>query len=181
MILTWISSLQKKHNTIRIDEEGYLKIYPFYLIMQCLSAMIRLQKRGKQMRDANQTIGNLIDHQKFAYISSIDEDGFPNTKAMYAPRVREGIKVLYFTTNTSSKRVAQFLKNANACVYFNDTRFFLGIMLKGTMEVLEDAKSKKMIWKDGDEMYYPKGVSDPDYCVLRFTATVGRYYQNFKS
>jgi general stress protein 26 len=54
-------------------------------------------------------------------------------------------------------------------------------MLKGTMEVLKDSKSKKMIWKDGDEIYYSKGVIDPDYCVLKFTAQDGRYYSNFKS
>ena len=30
-------------------------------------------------------------------------------------------------------------------------------------------------------MYYPKGVNDPDYCVLKFTAEKGRYYSNFRS
>ena len=54
-------------------------------------------------------------------------------------------------------------------------------MLKGTMEVMEDADTKKMIWRDGDTMYYPGGVTDPDYCVLKFTAQSGRYYANFKS
>ena len=62
-----------------------------------------------------------------------------------------------------------------------DKRFFRGVMLKGTMEVLEDATSKEMIWQDGDTMYYPGGVTDPDYCVLKFTAQSGRYYANFNS
>jgi general stress protein 26 len=26
-----------------------------------------------------------------------------------------------------------------------------------------------------------QGVTDPDYCVLKFTARSGRYYSNFKS
>jgi general stress protein 26 len=54
-------------------------------------------------------------------------------------------------------------------------------MLKGTMEVLEDSATKEEIWETGDTMYYPKGVTDPDYCVLKFTAHSGRYYANFKS
>lgn len=54
-------------------------------------------------------------------------------------------------------------------------------MLKGIMEPLEDTKSKKMIWQEGDTLYYPKGVTDPDYCVLKFTAESGRYYANFHS
>lgn len=54
-------------------------------------------------------------------------------------------------------------------------------MLTGTMEVLEDPVYKEMIWQEGDTMYYPEGVTDPDYCVLRFTASQGRYYSNFSS
>lgn len=133
------------------------------------------------MRDAEKTIGNLIDKQGVSLISSIDEDGFPNTKAMLPPRRREGIQTFYFTTNTSSMRVSQYKKNPNACIYFCDRRFFRGVMLVGTVEVLEDSASKEMIWREGDTMYYPKGVTDPDYCVLRFTGTKGRYYSNFKS
>lgn len=38
------------------------------------------------MRDAEKTIGNLIDKQKVAVISSIDAEGFPTTKAMLPPR-----------------------------------------------------------------------------------------------
>ncbi|MFV0393386.1 MAG: pyridoxamine 5'-phosphate oxidase family protein [Coprobacillaceae bacterium] len=133
------------------------------------------------MRDPNKTIRNMIDKQKTAYISSVDNDGFPNTKAMLAPRLIEGIKVFYFTTNTSSKRVQQYKENNKACIYFSDQRFFRGVMLQGVMEVLEDQESKQKIWQEGDTMYYSKGVSDPDYCVLRFTATKGRYYSNFSS
>ena len=133
------------------------------------------------MRDAEKTIGNLIDKQGIAFISSIDKDGFPNSKAMLPPRKREGIRVFYFTTNTSSMRVSQYRKNPNACIYFCDKRFFRGVMLKGIMEVLEDSASKEMIWKDGDTLYYSKGVTDPDYCVIKFTAKAGRFYSNFRS
>jgi len=133
------------------------------------------------MRNVEQTIGKLIDKQGVSLISSVDNDGFPNTKAMLPPRKRSGIKTFYFTTNTSSMRVTQYRKNPKACIYFFDKRFFRGVMLKGTMEVLEDAASKEMIWKEGDTMYYPLGVTDPDYCVLKFSAETGRYYSNFSS
>lgn len=133
------------------------------------------------LHDPEKTIGNIIDKTKVSIISSVDENGFPNTKAMLPPRKRVGIKNLYFTTNTSSMRVKQYSIDPKACVYFFDQRFFKGVMLKGTMEVLKDKKTKQMIWRDGDEMYYSKGMSDPDYCVLKFTALNGRYYSNFGS
>ena len=133
------------------------------------------------LRDKERTLGNLIDKQSTSFISSVDSNGFPNTKAMMMPRKRGGLKTFYFTTNTSSMRVSQYRTSPKACIYFCDKRFFRGVMLKGVMEILEDATSKEMIWREGDEMYYPKGVTDPDYCVLKFTAQTGRYYANFSS
>ena len=47
--------------------------------------------------------------------------------------------------------------------------------------MLRDPEHKKMIWQDNDITYYPQGINNPDYCVLRFTATSGRYYATFKS
>jgi len=133
------------------------------------------------MRDAEKTIGNLIDKQKICHLSSVDSEGFPNTKAMLNPRKRDGIKQIYLSTNTSSMRVAQFRENPKSCLYFEDRRFFRGVMLVGTVEVMEDSEHKEMLWENGDTKYYPLGVTDPDYCVLRFTAIKGRYYSNFKS
>ena len=52
-------------------------------------------------------------------------------------------------------------------------------VLRGTMEVLTDAASKQLIWREGDTQYYPGGVTDPNYCVLKFTATDGRFYSDF--
>ena len=133
------------------------------------------------MRDPESMIGKMIDSQKVSFIGSVDEGGYPNAKAMLPPRIREGIRTFYFTTNTSSMRAGQYRKDPRACVYFFDGRFFRGVMLKGTMEVLTDSVSKEKVWREGDTMYYKEGVADPDYCVLRFTAVSGRYYSNFSS
>ncbi len=124
-----------------------------------------------------------IQKQNVSFISSIDENGFPNIKAMLKPRKMNGIKEFYFTTNTSSLRVNQYLSNPNASIYFyQKTSYrYVGVMLVGKMEVLTDQDTKNMIWRDGDTMFYKEGVTDPDYCVLKFTAESGRYYSNLKT
>ena len=60
------------------------------------------------MRDPEKTIGNIIDKASVSIISSVDENGFPNTKAMLPVRKREQINKIYFSTNTSSMRVQQY-------------------------------------------------------------------------
>jgi len=133
------------------------------------------------MKDPEKTIGNLIDKAPLTQICYVDDEGYPITKAMLKPREREGIKVFWFSTNTSSNKVKFFRKNPKASIYFVDKRFFRGISLMGTVEVLETAEAKERLWQKGDTMYYHKGVTDPDYCVLRFTATKGRFYSHFRS
>lgn len=123
-----------------------------------------------------------IKRQKTAFIASVDEEGFPNIKAMYAPRKIEGDS-FYFSTNTSSMRSKQFMENPKASIYFYRRGWFRyeAVMLTGTMEVLQEEEIKREIWQIGDTVYYKQGVTDPDYCVLKFTAVRGRYYTNFKS
>lgn len=133
------------------------------------------------MRDAEKTIGKMMDRSGTSFLAYVDEDGYPVTKAMLKPREREGIRTIWFSTNTSSQKVRCFRNDPKASVYFIDKRFFRGVSLIGTMEVLETAEAKERIWRKGDTMYYKEGVTDPDYCVLKFTAVRGRYYSNFKS
>ena len=128
-------------------------------------------------------IAEFIRKQKVAFICSIDRDGFPNVKAMLKPRKINGLREFYFTTNTSSMRVKQYLSDPKASIYFYHKGLirYTGVMLKGKMEVLTDQETKDMIWRNGDKMFYKGGVTDPDYCVLKFTAECGRYYCDLKT
>ena len=52
-----------------------------------------------------QKLERFIDKQKASLICSVDDEGYPNVKAMLKPRKRVGLKEFYFSTNTSSMRV----------------------------------------------------------------------------
>lgn len=124
-------------------------------------------------------VEKIINNATSVIISTVDEYGYPHTRAMLVPRKINGLKHFYFTTNTSSQKVKQLRDNPKSCIYFYDATSYIGVMLIGTAAVLEDEAAKKMIWRTGDEIYYPKGVCDPDYCVLMFTAKTLRYYSDF--
>lgn len=132
-------------------------------------------------KETSDMIIRLLESSKVSFIGSVDTEGFPTIKAMLAPRAREGFKTIYYSTNTSSLRVSQFRDNPKASVYFCDPEYFWGVMLQGEMEVLEEARLKEMLWQNGDERYYPLGKTDPDYCVLKFTAKSGRFYNGERS
>lgn len=117
----------------------------------------------------------LADRSTIAMLGSNGNDGYPQIKAMIKME-NEGLKTVWFSTNTSSKRVSQLLQNPKVCVYFVDMEHWMGLMLVGTVEMRKDAESRQRLWREGFERYYPLGVTDPDYTVLRFTAQWGNYY-----
>lgn len=122
----------------------------------------------------------LLDSSATALLGSNGSDGYPNIKGMLKIE-NEGLKTIWFTTNTSSKRVERFRKDKRACVYVLDAAAYKGLMLVGDIEVLRDEASRKRIWRQGFECYYPKGVDDPDYSVLRFRALRGNYYHGLSN
>jgi general stress protein 26 len=132
---------------------------------------------------------NLMEESKAAFLTTIDPDGFPITRAMFNLRNKEQFPefselfekqqnqfTIYITTNTSSSKVAHLNKNPKMCVYFCDTEDFKGFMLGGSVEIVDDLKLKKKIWLDWWMQYYPEGVEDPDYTLLRLEPKNARYY-----
>jgi general stress protein 26 len=93
----------------------------------------------------------------------------------------DSIQTQYFSTNLSSKRAQQFLKNPKASVYYCNEAQYKGALFTGKMEVCTDYKTKAFLWREGFEQYYPKGVDDEDYCVFKFTADTVNYYQGLSN
>jgi general stress protein 26 len=133
-----------------------------------------------QQEEALKAALELADKSGIAMLGTNGNDGYPNIKGMIKME-NEGLKNIWFSTNTSSKRVKQILQNSKASVYFVDFENWKGLMLVGDVEILQDTESKKRLWREGFEMYYPLGVNDPDYSVLRFTARWGNYYHNLSN
>ena len=117
----------------------------------------------------------LVSRSQIAMLGTNGDDGYPNIKGMINVE-HHGLKEVWFSTNTSSRRVAQLLQDSKACVYYVDFDQWMGLMLVGSIEVLQDVESKERLWREGSERYYPLGVTDPDYSVLRFTADWGNFY-----
>ena len=129
------------------------------------------------MQPEGQFIDTIIQEQNITFIGSVDQDGW----AMLRPRKREVSGSFIFPPIRPATKCGIFLQNEKTCVYVYGPMKFQGALLKGHMELLEEHAHKEMLWAQGDKFYYPKGVTDPDYCVLRFTASKCRIYSDFQS
>ena len=121
-------------------------------------------------------IDRLVKESGFATLGFLDEDGNPSIRRVFSTW-HKGLGGHLISTNTSSMHVQALLKNNRACLYFNDDQTFEGVCFTGTAVAHLDHEYRSMLWNEGDEKYYPKGVDDEDYCVLEFRADHGRYYR----
>lgn len=128
---------------------------------------------------------SIIKNSEAAYLATVDKEGRPEIRALLNlcnPKkfkklegktlFVEGEKLtMYFTTNTSSKKVERIRNNHNAALYFCEPKKFKGICASGTIEEVTDQQLKEDLWQTGWFIYYHKGKTDPDYAVLKFTST----------
>lgn len=123
-----------------------------------------------------------ISQQKTAFLGSVNEQGYPVIRAMLAPRKIDGNEIC-FSTNTSSNKVKQYSANGKACIYFYKRGKFRyqGVAITGEMQVCTDQATKDEIWRFGDKLFYKQGVTDPDYCVLKFKCKSAEYYCDLKT
>ena len=121
-------------------------------------------------------IMNLVNRSLFATIGYADETGRQNVRRVFCVW-HKGLGRHLISTNTSSAHVQSLQKNGNSCLYFSDDSTFEGFCLFGNTAVHHEREYKELLWNEGDEKYYPKGVEDEDYCILEFIAESGRFYR----
>lgn len=121
-------------------------------------------------------IMNLVNRSLFATIGYTDEQGRQNVRRVFCVW-HKGIGRHLISTNTSSSHVQSLMNNPNVCLYFSDDSTFEGICLYGKAVIHQDREYKQLLWNEGDEKYYPKGIDDEDYCILEIIADSARYYR----
>jgi general stress protein 26 len=133
---------------------------------------------------------DLMSHAEAVYLTTIDPDGWPNTRAMLNLRNQGRYPNLipfftssgwdmkvYFTTNTSSGKIAQVNGNQKASAYFCIPSEWRGLMIGGKVSVVTDTEIKTRLWQNEWTMYYPGGPADPDYTILCITPRIAKYYE----
>jgi pyridoxamine 5'-phosphate oxidase len=121
----------------------------------------------------------LIKKSEIVILSTVDEEGYPNMRALLNLE-KESLNTVWFSTNASSKKIGQIEKNGKAGAYFFDAASFQGLRLTGDIKIRKDQEAREKLWKPGFERYYPQGVNDPDYCVLELQVKKGNYYEGFE-
>lgn len=115
----------------------------------------------------------IVNNTNISFLGTVDDKGNPYIKAMLYME-HNGLRTFWFCSNTSSKRGKQIERNPQSCLYIYEG--FDGVMLKGRAEVSYDNEMRQRFWSDEMLYHYPEGPEDPDYMLIKFTASSGNFY-----
>jgi len=101
---------------------------------------------------------------EYCVLAQEDLDGRLTASVVTAARA-EGLKWITFGTGLGSNKAKRIERDNRAAVCFDDEMY--GITLRGRMEILTDAESKRENWYKGMENHF-SGPDDPNFCVLKF-------------
>jgi general stress protein 26 len=143
-------------------------------------------------KDITKKGAELITKAVAAYLTTIDPEGYPSTRAMFNlknskqfPELVEFMSkhnelTLFFTTNTSSDKIKHIMNNPKVSVYYCDTILYQGFMCQGAIEIVRDKEIRHAIWHEDWKIYYPEGEDSEDYSVLRLKPNYIKWYYNLQ-
>lgn len=105
-------------------------------------------------------------------VASIDENGYPRPVAMV--KLKDKNRGIYFSTGTSTAKVAHFKANSKAGISIVEGEN--SVVYTGEMEIVTDQRIKESLWDDWMLPHIPGGVTNPQYCVLKFTPKSSTYW-----
>lgn len=141
---------------------------------------------------AKKLAAELMSISEVACLSTLNHEGFPETRALMnlnnsqqfpalVDFTSEGDLVAYLTTNTASYKMDNIRENPKTSIYYYKEGRQDGLMLMGTMEIVEDMELKKAFWHEGWKVFFPKGVEDSDYTLLRLKPDLAKGYHNMEN
>ena len=138
-----------------------------------------------------QTAFNLMRTAPAVYLSTVNAEGFPETRAMLNlcnadlyPSLRgffakQDPFAVYLTTNTSSAKAGQMNRDGKISLYYCNPSKWLGLMICGEVLAVKDAGIISELWQDEWKMYYPSGWNDPDHSVFSIVPVRAKLYSSF--
>ena len=120
----------------------------------------------------------ILDKCGYVTLSTIDGQGFPRPVAIDVIS-HDGIKEIWMTTYRNSAKAMHICSNPKAGISF--VREADSVSLTGIAEIITDKDMLRQYWKDFFVHYYPDGVDDENYCLIRFSTKTAKLWIDGKS
>ena len=99
-----------------------------------------------------------------------------HSRPMTVARLDEEMRCAYLVTDIHSIKVDEITANPSVLLTFQNAKKFASI--SGELAVVLDRALIDEMWKEAWTLWFPKGKSDPNIALLRFTSYEGEFWDN---
>ncbi|GHU00024.1 general stress protein [Alphaproteobacteria bacterium] len=130
------------------------------------------------MKNVKKDVVEIINSCEVAFLSTINLDCFPETRAMsnvINRNIGDDLNI-YLSSHANSPKIEQIKRNSKASLYYFVTENMKNATLFGKIESVNDESLKNELWNEEFAQYYRNGKDDELYGILKFIPTGYKYY-----
>jgi len=118
--------------------------------------------------DSKKQVVALINSNRYSKLITFGVDGAPHGRIMTNLPLGKDM-VIWFATGLSTNKIKDIKKNPTVSVFVDDPNDQKNASIIGKAEIVTDGRLLKKFWQEPFGFFFPRGPSDPDYCLLKIT------------
>lgn len=141
------------------------------LVLMSILSMLLIQGCGPTPEEETTDLSmeevalEIIESSGPCTLITLDSAGQPRARIM-DPFTPEKNFVIWFGTNTKSRKVEEIIANSRATINYYDKPGAAYVSLYGRAEIIENESIKQQYWKPAWEAFYPNYPEG--YCLIKF-------------
>ncbi|HET7062204.1 MAG TPA: pyridoxamine 5'-phosphate oxidase family protein [Nitrosospira sp.] len=132
------------------------------------------------MSGHDQSLQDLIEGIRFAMFTTRSHDGALHSRPMTTQDVdadaSDAGERLWFFMSRSSEPVSELNTDPKVNVSYADLGKDAYVSVSGIARLVEDAAIKQRLWSKMNEIWFPKGVEDPDLALVCVEVDEAEYW-----
>lgn len=125
------------------------------------------------MKDVKARLVSALRKLDIVMVTTTADNGTLHARPMAIADVDDN-GVISFVTSKDSEKTHEILHDARALVSAQEKNLY--VSLCGMLEVVDDPKRVRELWRSAWTAWFPKGMDDPSIVLIRLRPEIGEYW-----
>ena len=120
----------------------------------------------------------MIEDIKFCMLTTVDDDGTLRSRPLQTAGVDDDGTLWFFTSQSSPKVSEAQAEGGQVNLSYADTAKTDYVSVSGRASLVRDREKMKKLYTKWVEVFFPKGLDDPDLALLRVDIEKAEYWDS---
>jgi general stress protein 26 len=131
----------------------------------------------KTREEAIEKLNGLIEDIDFAMLTTVDTDGVLRSRPM-STQEAEFDGTLWFFTSDKTHKVEEIERDNRVNASYAKPEDNVYVSVSGTASIVKDKAKMEELWNPILKAWFPKGLDDPNICLLKVDVEQAEYWDS---